>query len=225
VGIGSALRQALRDFYFNSWRLAPANLVWGIVLVAALFLGPVSIVGGALLVFLAIPTVGLYRMAALVARDEPATFGDFIGAMRRFGLGALGVAIAVAALGLVLTSNIFVGLESDNPLGWLITAMALWGDVALVLFLVVFWPVFVDPRREGVGLRQKLALAGLAVIGRPIRVIALAVAVGLVLTASTILFAMLVIVSVAYVALVSSRVVLPMVDELEARLPAPREAR
>jgi uncharacterized membrane protein YesL len=224
MSIRAALRQALRDFYFNSWRLAPANLLWGIVLIAALLIGPVSIVGGALIILLAAPTAGLYRMGALVARDEPASFGDFFGAIRQFGPGAIAVAVAVAALGLVLTTNLSVGLASDNPLGWLISAMALWGDVAIVLFLVVFWPVFVDPRRDGQSLRQKLALAGLGVIGRPIRVSALTLTVALVLMASTILFAMLVIVSVAYVAIVSSRVVLPMVDELEGRLPEARQA-
>jgi uncharacterized membrane protein YesL len=225
MSVGTALRQSLRDFYFNSWRLAPANLIWGVMLIAALLIGPVSLVGGALLVLLAVPTAGLYRMGALVARDEPAGFSDFLQAMRRFAPASLAVALAVGTLALVLTTNLFVGLESDNPIGWLVTAMALWGDVALVLFLVVFWPVLVDPHRDGVGLRQKLTLAGLAVIGRPVRVLALTFAVGLVLAASTVLFAALVVVSVAYVAIVSSRVVLPMVDQLEARLPEARQAR
>src|SRR4051794_29312198 len=98
MSIGVALRQSLRDFYFNSWRLAPANIVWGVVLVAGLLLGPVSIVGGALLLALAVPTAGLYRMGALIARDEPATFADFLGAMRTFGPRALLVALGVAIL-------------------------------------------------------------------------------------------------------------------------------
>jgi uncharacterized membrane protein YesL len=225
MSIRAALRQSLRDFYFNSWRLAPANLLWGLVLIVALLAGPISLVGGALLIALAIPTAGLYRMGALIARDEAASFGDFLRAMRRFAPAAVLVALAVAILAAALTTNIFVGLQADNPLGWIISAMALWGDVGLVMFLVAFWPIFVDPERDTLTLRQKLALAGLAVIGRPVRVIILTITVVTLLAVSTVLFAMLIIVSVAYVAIMSSRVVLPMIDEVEARLPEARQAR
>ena len=36
MSLRAALRQSLHDFYFNSWRLAPANLVWGAVLILVL---------------------------------------------------------------------------------------------------------------------------------------------------------------------------------------------
>ena len=222
MAIGAALRQCLRDFYFNSWRLAPANVLWGLVLIVALLAGPISLVSAALLVALAVPTVGIYRLAALIARDEPASFSDFIGGMRRFGPTAIAVAAGALVLAAILTTNMLVGLQAGHPVGWFITAMALWGDVALVLFLIAFWPVLVDPERDGLALRHKVALAGLVVIGRPVRAIALTVAVALLLVLSTVLFAALIIVSVAYVALVSSRVVLSLVDEVEARLPEGR---
>lgn len=225
MSIRAALRAALRDFYFNSWRLAPANVAWGVLLLAAIVAGPVSLLGAALLVLLAVPAAGIHRMAALIARGQPAAFGDFVDGMHRFGVAALGVAIATFALAIVLTTNIFVGLGADNPIGWFITAMALWGDLGLAMFVVAFWPIFVDPERDGVGLRAKLTLAGLAVIGRPVRVIALTILVAIVLAVSTVLFAVLVVASVAYVALVSSRVVLPMVDALESRLPQARATR
>lgn len=225
MSIGSALRQSLRDFYFNSWRLAPANLLWGVVLIAAFLAGPLTLVGSALLIGLAVPTVGLYRMGALIARDEPASFSDFIAGMRRFGPAALAIAAGAAILGIVLTTNVLVGLGANNPLGWLISAMALWGTVGLAMFLVAFWPLLVDPRREGLGFRRRLALAGLAVIGRPVRILALTIVVAVLLAVSTVLFAAIVLVSVAYVALVSSRVVLPTVDEVEARLPEASRAR
>ena len=223
MSIGSALRGSLRDFYFNSWRLAPANLLWGVVLIVALVAGPTTALGLLLLVLLAVPTAGLYRMGALIARDEPAAFSDFLGGMRRFGPAGLSVGMGAAVLAVVLTTNVIVGLEAHNPVGWLISAMALWGDVGLLMFLTAFWPILVDPQREGVRLRRKLALAGLAVIGRPVRMVALTVVVVVLLTVSTILFAALVIASVAYVALISSRVVLPLVDEVEARLPEARQ--
>lgn len=223
--IRGALRQALRDFYFNSWRLAPANLVWGAMLIAAFLIGPLTPLGAALLIGLAVPTAGLYRMGALIARGEPAAFSDFVGGMRRSGPAALLVAGGAAILAFVFTTNVLVGLGASTPLGWFISALALWGDVGLVMLLTTVWPILVDPEREGLGLRQRLTLAGLAVIGRPIRVLVLTVVIVLVLAVSTVLFATLVIVSVAYVAIVSSRVVLPLVDEVEARLPEARRIR
>ncbi len=223
--LGGALRASMHDFYFNSWRLAPANLLWGAVLILAVIASPGSPVGLLLLVALAVPTAGIYRMSALIARGEPAGFSDFLQGMRRLGpVGAL-LGLGAAALAYVFTTNIFVGLGADNPLGWVTSALALWGLVGLAMLLVAAWPLLADPRREDVGLRARLTLAGLVVIGRPGRVLALTGVVLFVLAVSTVLFALLAMVSVAYVALVSCRYVLPLADDLEARLAEARGIR
>jgi hypothetical protein len=222
MSLGSALRQAVTDFYFNSWRLAPANLVWGVGFIALLVAGPLTVVGVAILVVLAVPLAGLHRMAALIARDEPVAFSDFVAGMRRYAGPAIAAAAGAAILAAVFTTNVVVGLGAGGPFGWFISALALWGDVALVMLLGVFWPVLVDPRREGLGLRRRFALAGLVVIGRPGRVAALTIVVAAILIVSTVLFAAILLVSVAYVALVSARYVLPMLDALEARMPEGR---
>ncbi len=219
MSLRAALRQSLTDFYFNSWRLAPANLAWGAVLILVLLSGPASLLGLALIIALAVPTAGLHRLGALIARGEPAAFSDFVDGMRRHGIAALAVAAGAVLLAVVFTTNIVVGLQAGGPIGWFISAMALWGDVALAMFLVAFWPVLVDPRREGLGLRGRLALAGLIVIGRPGRMFALTALFGVILMVSTILFAAILVVSIAYISLVSARYVLPMLDTLEARLP------
>ena len=219
MSLRRALRQALTDFYFNSWRLAPANLIWGIGLVVALLAGINTVIGLAVLVALAVPVAGLHRMAALIARGEAVAFSDFVDGMRRYALPALAIGSLAALLTLVFTTNVLVGLGSGDPLGWVISALALHGLVALAMFLVAFWPILVDPNRESLGLRARLALTGLTVIGRPLRLLALTAVVGLVLAVSVPLFAALMIVSVAYVSLVASRYVLPLVDELEAHLP------
>lgn len=224
MSIGGALRRSLRDFYFNSWRLAPANVLWGIVLILALLAGPTTLLGILLFILLAVPTAGLYRMSALVAREEPVDFSDFLTGMRTYAPAGLLVSAGAAILAVVFTTNVIVGLQLGNPLGWLVSAFALWGDVGLLMFLSVFWPVLVDPRHEGLALRRRIGLAGLAVIGRPVPVAALTAVLVLLLTVSTVLFAALVIVSVAYIGLVSCRVVLPLVDGIEARLPASRQA-
>jgi hypothetical protein len=164
-------------------------------------------------------------MGALIARSEPADFSDFVSGMRRYGPVAVLVSVGVAILAVVLTTNVIVGFEAGNPLGWFTSALALWGDVGLVLFLSAFWPILVDPEREGLGLRQRLVLTGLAVIGRPVRLLLLTLVLAVLLLVSTVLFASLVLVSVAYIALVSSRVVLPLIDVVEARLPETRRVR
>ncbi|HXG27198.1 MAG TPA: hypothetical protein VNL94_10195 [Candidatus Binatia bacterium] len=224
MGLGGAIRQSLVDFYFNSWRLAPANVAWGVLLILALLAPLTSAVGLGLLVLLAIPTAGIYRMAALIARDEPAAFSDFVAGMRRYAGTAVLLGVGVTLLVFVLTTNVLLGMGTDHPVGWFVSAMALWGLVGLAMFLVAAWPLLVDPRREDVGVKRRLSLAAIAVIGRPVRMVVLVALVGLLLVASAVLFALLVMVTVAFVALVSSRYVLPMVDELEARLPEARRA-
>ena len=216
--LGSAIRRSLTDVYFNSWRLAPANLIWGAVLVAGLLAGPSTLLGFALFVALSLPTAGIHRLAALIARDEPATLSDFFDGMRRSAGPALVVGAGSVAAILVLTTNLLVGIGSNNPVGWFIAAMALWGLVGLAMVLIAFWPILADPRRDGLSLGRRLALAGMTVIGRPVRMLMLALLVGVVLLVSTILFALLLLVAVAFVSLVSSRHVLPTVDELESRL-------
>jgi hypothetical protein len=222
MSLKGALRQSLTDFYFNSWRLAPANFVWGVGFVAFVLAGPLTVVGGVILVLLAVPLAGIHRVAALLARDEPAAFSDFVDGMRHYAAPAVAVATGAAILAIVFTTNVVVGLEVGGPVAWFIGAMALWGDVALVMLLVTFWPVLVDPHREDLPLRRRLALAGLVVIGRPGRVVALTLVVAAILIVSTVLFAAILLVSVAYVSLVSARYVLPLLDALEARLPEGR---
>jgi len=225
MSIGAALRQSLRDLYFNSWRLAPANLLWGLVLILAIVAGPFTIIGVGLFILLVLPTVGLYRMGGLIARGEPAAFTDFLGAMGRYGPVSLAIAVGATVLAFVLATNVLVGIREASPLGWFVSAMALWGLVGLGMFLTAFWPILVDPERPGVGLRQRLWLAGLAVIGRPMRMLGLTVVIAVILAISSVFFAAIVLVSVAYVAVLSARVVLPLVDEVEARLPEARRAR
>lgn len=218
----TALRTSLTQFYFNSWRLAPANVLWGVLLLLALFAGPATIVGALLLVLLALPTVGIYRMAALIARGRPAAFGDFLDGIRRWWLPAIATGVFGAALALVFATNVALGFHADNPIGWFVSAMALWGLVGLAMLLIALWPLLVDPEREDRSARQRVLLSGLAVIGRPVRLLVLTILVAVLLAISTVLFALLMMVAIAYVALVSAHVVLPLVDELEARLPEGR---
>lgn len=220
--IGSAMREAARDLYFNSWRLAPANLVWGVAFIVVMFLGLAFLPAFVLVALLVVPLVGIHRMAALIVRGEPASFSDFTSGMRHFALPALATGAGATVLAVVLTTNVLFGLAAGNPIGWLISGLALYGLIALAMLLVAFWPILVDPRREAEPVRRRLWLAAVVVIGRPGRLLGLTAIIVALLAVSTVLLAALLIVSVAYVALVAARYVLPLSDVLEERLAARR---
>jgi uncharacterized membrane protein YesL len=222
VSIGRAVRLAASDFYFNSWRFMPANLAWAasvLVASAAAVVWPPAIV---LLVLTAVPLAGIHRMAALLARDEPAGFGDFIDGMRRFGVQAACIGAGAALLAGVLATNVVIGFGGDGPLGWFLGATALYGIAALAMYVVAAWPVLVDPMHDGATFRRRLQLAALLVVGRPGRLLLLSCLIVAVLAVSTVLLAAIVLVGVAYASLVATRWVLPATDELEARYEAAR---
>jgi uncharacterized membrane protein YesL len=222
TSIGQAIRLAAGDFYFNSLRFVPANVVWAIALLAVLFAAlnwPPALLLGALL---AVPLAGMHRMAALLTRGEPTSISDFVAGMRRFGLQATGILAGAAILAVVLLTNLVTGFASNGVLGWFVGATALWGLVALAMAVIAVWPVLVDPRREDRPLRRRLQLAGLVLIGRPGRLFLLTVLIAVILVASTILLGVIVLVGVAYTSLLATRWVLPAVDDLEGRYEAAR---
>jgi hypothetical protein len=211
------MRESAIDAYFNSWRLVPANLAWGAgflgVLLVTAALPPAFLLMG----LLAVPVAGLHRMAALIARGEPVAFSDFVDGMRRLGRHAAIVGFGATAIALVLITNALVGFQSGEPVGWFVGTSALYGIVGLATFLVAFWPILADPLRDGLPLRRRLALAGMVIVGRPVRVLALTAAVGIILAVSIVLLAGIVLFGVAYASLVATRYVLPLVDQLDDR--------
>src|SRR6185503_7172346 len=212
--LGTAIRQAAGDMYFNSWRLVPANVIWTAVLLLVLFLGLAYVPLFAGVAALAIPTAGIHRLAALIARGEPAAFSDVLEGMRRDLVAATAVGAAAVGLAIVFTTNIVLGLQSGGVVGWSLATFAAYGDLALAMFLVAFWPVLADPRREDLPLKRRLTLAGLAGIGAPGRMLALAATVAAVLLVSTVVVGAIALVGVAFVSLVATRYVLPLLDHL-----------
>ena len=221
--LSGAARQALGDFFFNSWRLVAANVAWGVGVVAiGLIALTVPLLGLVLAPLLAIPTVGVYRLAALVARGEPASFWDAVEAWRAYAVPALAAGMGATVTAAVLGVNVVGGLLSGSALGWALATLAAWGLAVAWLVALAFWPLLTDPRRDGArqlaGLRPALRLAGLLVLAHPVRLAVLGLLALGILVASSVAFAALVTVSVAYVALLSSRYLLPAADRLEARL-------
>jgi hypothetical protein len=217
ASLGSAFRVALSDFYFNSWRLAPANLAWALLLVAILIVAALwlpALLGVALL---AVPFAGIQQMTARIARGMGTSLSDFPAGMRRFGAPALTLGVATTILALVFAINAVVGLALANPVGWFIAATATYAEVALAMLLVAAWPIVVDPARDDLSLRRRLELAALVVLARPGRMLVLTVALAAVLLAGVVLLAGIALVGVAYTSLVAARYVLPLADRIEGR--------
>ncbi|MDP9271345.1 MAG: hypothetical protein M3P14_10315 [Chloroflexota bacterium] len=217
--LGSVLRQAGVDFYFQSIRLVLANAAWGICLIGVLVVAMVTAPPFGLLLapLLAIPASGVFRLAALIAREEPPDFSDVTDAWRRLAPAALGAGVVLTLVSVVLAFDLLGAIGSANPVAWAFATMAGWGLIAVGTYTMVAWPLLVDPRRETRSMREKLRLAGLLLVAFPARMLGLALIAALILLASTVAFAALLSISLAYVALVACRYVLPAADRLEAR--------
>jgi hypothetical protein len=222
VSVGAAVRAAASDFYFNSVRFVAANVAWALCVLVVLFATAFWTPALVLLVLVAAPLAGLHRMAGLLARDQAASLEDFIVGVRRYGAQAAGLAAGVAAIGAILVTNVVIGFTSDGPLGWFLGATAIYGLVALAMYLVAAWPVLVDPRRDGVSLQRKLQVAGLVVLGRPGRLLLVTALILVILSASMVLLAGIALFGVAFASIVATRWVLPAADELETRFEAAR---
>jgi hypothetical protein len=218
--IGGVLRAAVQDFYFNSWRLTPANLVWAAVLIGAVVLAGFWAPAILLIALAALPLAGIHRMAGRLVRGEGAGFGDFTAGMRRLARPALTLGVAATILAIVFGVNVAIGLQLDNPLGWFLSATALYAEIGLAVLLVASWPILADPSRDGWRLLRVVRLAILVCLARPGRMTLLTVVVGAILVLSTVVFPAVVLVSVVYVSLVATRYVLPLADRLEGWTPA-----
>ena len=215
--LGAAFRKAAQDFYFNSWRLVPANLVWSAVLGAVVVGAIVWLPAALLIAVVALPLAGIHRMAALIVRDDGATFGDFTDGMRRRAGAALAAGVVSIILAIVFWSNVILGLQIDNPFGWFLSATAAYAEVALAMVLVAFWPLLADPRRGHLSGRRALVLAGLVCLARPGRMFILTLLIGALLIAATAILPAIALIGVAYASLVATRYVLPLADRLEGR--------
>jgi hypothetical protein len=206
------------DFYYNSWRLVPANVVWGVgFLVVLYFSGRAFGLMLLLVPFLALPTAGLFRLAALIVRGDAVALSDAFAAWRAYAGPALAAGLAFTVLATIFVLNVAIGLASGGILGAVLAAFAGWGLLVLGTATLTFWPLLVDPRRADVPLRGRARLAGILVVAFPLRLGVLLLVIGAFLALSTVLFAALLTVSVAVVALVASRYVLPLADRFEGR--------
>jgi Na+/H+-translocating membrane pyrophosphatase len=210
--LGGAIRAAGGDFYHHSLRLVAANLVWGlmfsVVLLGGLAWPPILLLSP----LLTLPTIGIFRLAALIQRDEFVALSDAFIAWRRLGRRALAMGTGLLLCMLVFGTNIYLGLSRGDYPGLALATMALWGFVVTVVCSCVLWPLAADPRRETLPVAEIVRLGFLLVIAFPVRFARLALVVAVIMIISVPEYAGLVSVSVAFVALLAARYVLPAAD-------------
>jgi hypothetical protein len=221
-GLGSAIRTAAFDFYYQSIRVVPANILWGISVLAVLAVatagGPLGTLAVAPL--LAIPYVGVVRLAALAARGRDVVLSDVVRAYREFGLPAVGIGLLTTLAVALLASNVVVGATMGGLGGWVFATLAASGLLGIWVVGFPVWVLLVDPNRADRPARDRLRLGVLLVLAAPGRMAALGALLLIVLLLSTVAFAALLTISVSYAALVAARYVLPLADRLEAWLVA-----
>ncbi len=177
-------------------------------LVAAIGISPA---GFLLAPLLALPTVGIYRVAALIARDEPVSMADGF-RWRRFGLSAIALGALLLGCVAVFTTNLATGVQDGGVVGWSLATFAGWGLVATAIVASVVWPLLVDPWRSSLGLRGTLRLASLLAIAFPLRFGILAVCLVMLVILSTFAVVVLLSMAIGIAALIASHYVLPAAD-------------
>ena len=196
----------------------PVNVIWGAALLLTLaltFIYPL----GALLCFIFVlpfPTAGLFRLGALIQRGQPTTLSDAL-AWRSFARRALGAGLVVGGSTIVLGFNVLLGLNSLDAPAWAFATAAFWGLIIVWLAAAAVWPLLFDPLRANEPATALVRLGLTVILARPLPFLALSAALVVVLVVSTILFAALVTISLAYVALVLSAYVIPAADRIEGR--------
>jgi hypothetical protein len=217
TGLAAAFRAAAVDFYYQSIRLVPANLLWGLAFLAWLVVtvstGPLVTLATAPLV--AVPWVGVVRLAALTARGQDVVLSDVGTAIRRFGLLALASGAFLALAVAILASNAYLGASLGGPVGWALTTLSLTGLLALWVLSWPYWVLLVDPEREDRPLRSRARIAALLVVAAPGRLAWLSLLLAVLLLVSTVAFVAVLTIAPAYAALVSARYCLPLSDRLE----------
>jgi len=218
LSLGRATRAALTDLYFHSWRLVPANVVWSVVAIAVLVAVAVLPFGFVLAPILALPTAGIFRMTASIARGDAVSFWDAIGAWRTETVAELALGAGLLLAAIVFAVNVASGIVLGTLLGWAFATLAFWGLAATWLVAWAAWPLLADPRRAAWPVRFRLQLAALLVLAHPVRLGLLGIALGAFLAASIVAIVALITISVVVAALIATRLVLPAADRLDTRI-------
>ena len=214
--LGRVLRTSAEDLYYHGVRLVPTNVAWGLVVLAGLALLSTPIVFVVLIALVPL-TAGVMGMATTLVRSRTLVMSDFIGSIRPRLWAIVGIGIAQLVLVGVAAVDLLIGLQVGGFVGLILTVTSAYTAIAIWLLAVVAWPLLLDPLRGDLGTRECLRLGLLLVVAHPVRIGLLALVVGAVFAASTVLLAAIVTFAVAFGFLVCAHYVLPAADRLEGR--------
>jgi hypothetical protein len=212
-GVRQAMRRAVRDLYEESWRLVLLNSALSVYVLAVLALGAYVPIALVLLLGAGALAAALVSAAVIVVETGSLTFVDVAGSLRRsWKRGVvLTAALGAAALATVISFRFYGGA---GVLAWPLAVVVLYLAAIFGLYQLLLWPLAVrDSERP---LREVAADAGIALVRRPLAVVALALAllavnvVGLALAVLPFLT-----MTIAYSALAAARFVLPPVSSEE----------
>ena len=143
---GLSLRFALRDFFHNSWRLAPVNAAFGVVVVAV---GIAAYAVHALLVLAVIAgpvAAALIHCAVVLVRTENLALADARQGLRLHW--RRGVQLGAAGLALVVLGVLAVRFYTRIGFGWPLVFLTLYLLLGLGMYLAMVATVAIaDPER------------------------------------------------------------------------------
>jgi hypothetical protein len=215
--LGPVIRAAAEDLYFNSVRLVTANALWGVSLLAVVFVVSGGLILAPLLVVMIPLTMGLMRMATTQVRRRRLFWSDFVDGVRHRLLPLLAIGVAQLLLSALAAADVLIGLQLPGLIGPVVVIGGAYTLAAIWLLAVTTWPLLLDPERDGDGIRPTLRLGFLLAMAHPVRLGALALLLAVFLVLSTALVAALVTISGALAMLVAAHYVLPAADRLEGR--------
>lgn len=215
-----AVRAGARDLYDHVIRVVPVNVLFGVLLIAALVAWATwgHLAGILVSIPLAIPIAGAARLGALATRGEDVNLSDALDPLRTRPLAVVAGWCASLAATIILGVNLVTGILMQSIIGIGLATLAFWGLGMAFAIGFAFWPLLVDPRRADRTAREVATLAVLLVLAHPFRLGALTVLLVAILILTTIAFAALLTVSLGLVQLIACRYVLPATDRLEIHL-------
>lgn len=220
-----ALGTALRDLFDDFLLLIACNLLWALMsLPIWLFAYTLAIAGGGAFAMLVailgvLPagpaTIGLYAVSFRIADGRAVKLADFFEGVRNHArVGIILTTAAVAGL-LLIFFNVGFYLAVNNIFGGLMLGLWLYLLIAWLGVLVYAFPlVFLQEQPD---LRLIARNAFLMALGRPIYTLATLVLMAIVFVASAYLIAPIVLFTVAFFALWSTRATMQLIADARRR--------
>jgi hypothetical protein len=196
------------------------NFLFGLSLLIVAVATQLSLVGYLLLIPLAMPAAAVMRMATVHVRSGTARISTFGEGLRR-PWRVMGVAATEVLLAFLFGADISLGWAQGSLVGSALAVAGFYGLLALWTYVLVLWPLLLDPEADAYRFRYLLRVAAFVVVSRPLRALALAFLVLGLLAVSVGSILGILTIGWALACLASAHWVLPTADALLGRAAGP----